>query len=123
RTVLVDRADVVDQHRTATAFVVAHHDVPFRQERRREQQPRVDVGERVRLVGADVYELRRGAARGALAARNIGALFPGDRRLHARQPRGEFTGGNRGHVPTVGPESSIDSGRNGNALDALDSKV
>src|SRR3954469_5415378 len=55
--VFVDRAGVVDQHRAMATFVITEHDVTTWQPRCGEQQPRVDVRQRVRLVGADVHEL------------------------------------------------------------------
>ena len=49
-------------------LVVTHEDMTGRHHRRREEELFGDVGERVRLVRADVHELRGRAAGGALAA-------------------------------------------------------
>ena len=58
RTMFVDRAGVIDQHRTMSLVVVAEHDMSARQSGRGEQQRRIDVGKRVGFIGADVNELR-----------------------------------------------------------------
>jgi hypothetical protein len=52
----------------------------------------------VGLVGADVDELRRTAARGAPAARHIRSTFAADRAPHGDQPGGEIASGKFGLV-------------------------
>ncbi len=89
RAMLVDRALVVDQHRAMPSLVVADDDVAGRQSGCREQQLGRNVGDRVGLVGADVDELRRGAARGAAVARHVGSVFTSDRALDLDHPRRE----------------------------------
>ena len=107
RSVLVDRAALVDEHRAVAALVVAEEDVAAWQARRREQQLGGDVRQRVGLVGPDVDELRRRAARGAAAARHVRAALPRQRRLHHAQPRREGAGVQLGLV--VGSGSGISS--------------
>ncbi|MCU1359457.1 MAG: hypothetical protein JWN99_746 [Ilumatobacteraceae bacterium] len=56
--VLVDRAAIVDQHRTVAALVVTHQDMTARQAWSGERQLDGDVRQCIGLVGFDVDELR-----------------------------------------------------------------
>ena len=62
-----------------------------------------DVGQRVGLVGPDVDELRRRAARRAAVARHVGIPLAAQRRFHLGQPRREAAGAQRRRSP--GPRS------------------
>ena len=64
RPVVVDRARAVDEHRAVTSLVVSEHHVTGGPARCREPQIGRDTGEGRDLVGGDVHELRRRAARG-----------------------------------------------------------
>ena len=94
RPVGVDAAAAVDEHRAAAVLVVAHQPVALRQPGRREQQRRRDVREGVGLVGPDVDELRRLAARGARPARHVGLAVARDRATDLAEPHREAP---RGH--------------------------
>src|SRR5436305_12677375 len=54
RPMFVDRAGVVDEHRATTALVVAEEHMTAGQPRRRKEQLRIDVRQRVPLVRSDV---------------------------------------------------------------------
>ena len=112
RAVLVDRAPVVAQHRAPAVLVVPEHHVSLRAPGRGEAQRRRDVRERVGLVGFDVHELRRRAARGARTAGHLGLRLAAQDRLHAGEPHRELAGiedvvAHAASVRPVGPRTSF----------------
>ena len=92
RAVLVDGAAAVYKHRTVPSCVVAEHDVSVRESRGRREKLGRDVGEGVVLVGGDVDELRRRAARRALSAGDVGNTAAADGAAHVPEPARKVAG-------------------------------
>jgi hypothetical protein len=90
RTMVVDRARAVDQHRAVAILVITQDDVTGGSSRCREPQFQRNVVERVDLVRLDVDELRGCAARCAAVARHIHRRRVVSRRPHLLQPRREI---------------------------------
>ena len=88
----IDRAGVVDQHRTMPILVVADQDVPARQPRCREQHRGRNVRQRIGLVGPNMNELRGRATCGAAATRHIRGTLSTNCLLYLGHPCREVAG-------------------------------